>query len=63
MFFRTDNYEDHFHEFFGVTGRGVRVDDRHVHFLESVTTIDDGHRHRFRVATLIEDPIGESYCY
>jgi hypothetical protein len=57
--FRTDFYEDHFHEFFGTTGLAIRVGDRHVHFLKSVTTLVDGHRHEFRVATLIEDPIGE----
>lgn len=57
--FRTDFYENHFHEFYGKTGGAIRVGDRHVHFLESVTTVNDGHRHRFRVATLIDNPIGE----
>ncbi|MCA5010821.1 hypothetical protein HP393_20425, partial [Clostridioides difficile] len=37
----------------------IPVGDRHVHFLESVTEVSDGHFHDFRVATLIEDPIGE----
>ena len=32
---------------------------RHVHFLDSVTEQNEGHRHKFRVATLIDDPIGE----
>jgi hypothetical protein len=59
VFFRTDTYEDHFHEFCGVTGGAIRVGDRHVHFLESVTEEADGHTHNFRVATLIEDPIGD----
>jgi hypothetical protein len=57
--FRTDFYEGHYHEFFGTTCPAVEVGDRHVHFLESVTTENDGHKHCFRVATLIEDPIGE----
>lgn len=57
--FRTDFYEDHFHEFYGKTGGAIKVGDRHVHFLESVTTQNDGHKHKFRVATLIEDPIGD----
>lgn len=57
--FRTDFYEDHFHEFKGKTGGMIPVGDRHVHFLESVTTVVDGHQHEFRVATLIDDPIGE----
>lgn len=33
-------------------------EDRHVHFIESVTTVDDGHRHNFQAATLIENPTG-----
>lgn len=57
--FRTDFYENHFHEFSGRTGGAIKVGDRHVHFLESVTTQNDGHRHKFRVGTLINDPIGE----
>lgn len=57
--FRTDFYEDHFHVFVGKTGGAIRVGDRHVHFLESQTSVNDGHRHDFRVATLIEDPIGD----
>ncbi|MDF2653840.1 MAG: hypothetical protein K0R19_314 [Bacillota bacterium] len=57
--FRTDFYEDHYHEFYGRTGGAIQVGDRHVHFLASVTTFVDGHRHKFRVATLIEDPIGD----
>lgn len=58
--FRTDFYEDHFHEFCGRTSGAIPVGgNRHVHFLESVTTVNDGHSHKFRVATLIEDPIGE----
>ena len=57
--FRTDFYEDHYHVFVGKTGGAIRVGDRHVHFLESQTSFNDGHRHDFRVATLVEDPIGD----
>lgn len=57
--FRTDFFDDHFHEFRGTTRGAVRVGDRHVHFLESVTSVNDGHRHNFRVATLIDNPIEE----
>jgi hypothetical protein len=57
--FRTDFYEDHFHEFCGRTTGAIVVGDRHVHFLESCTTENDKHKHKFRVATLINDPIGE----
>jgi|GEM_PF-196418 len=57
VFFRTDFYENHFHEFCGRTGGAIWVGDRHVHFLESFTTINDGHRHEFRFATFIDNPI------
>ncbi|HBG10863.1 MAG TPA: hypothetical protein DDX68_01065 [Clostridium sp.] len=58
--FRTDFYENHFHEFHGKTSLAIPVGGgRHVHFLESVTEVSDGHVHEFRVATLINDPIGE----
>lgn len=62
--FNTDTYEDHRHEFCGKTGGAIRVGDRHVHFLQSVTTVNDGHRHCFRVGTLIDNPIeGENNNY
>jgi hypothetical protein len=54
--FRTDFFENHYHEFCGRTLGAIPVGDRHVHFLESVTTVNDGHRHKFRLATFIEDP-------
>ncbi|MGN1031617.1 MAG: YmaF family protein [Butyricicoccaceae bacterium] len=55
--FRTDFAEGHYHEFCGRTGGAVWVGGgRHVHFLESITTEEKDHRHKFRVATLIEDP-------
>ena len=57
--FRTDFYEEHFHEFHGETLGAIGVGDRHVHFLQSVTTINDGHQHEFRLSTFIDDPIGE----
>lgn len=57
--FRTDFYEDHFHEFCGKTSGAIPVGDRHVHFLASVTDVSDDHFHEFRVATLIDDPIGK----
>jgi len=60
IFFRTDFYEDHFHTFCGRTCPAICVGGgRHVHFLEDETSFVDGHRHDFRVATLIENPIGE----
>jgi hypothetical protein len=59
--FRTDNYEDHYHEFRGKTGGPIRTGDRHVHFLESTTFEADGHVHDFRVTSLIENPIEEDH--
>lgn len=57
--FRTDTYEDHFHEFFGRTGGAIPVCNRHVHFLESCTTEADGHKHGFEFGTFIQNPIGD----
>ena len=56
--FRTDFFEDHFHEYCGKTSCAIIVGDRHVHFLRSVTSQNDCHVHEFRVATLIDNPIG-----
>lgn len=58
--FRTDYYDGHFHTFSGRTTGAIEVcDGRHVHYLQSVTSENDEHCHEFRLATLIEDPIGE----
>lgn len=57
--FRTDFYEDHFHEFCGKTSGAIVVGDRHVHFLDYVTSEDDGHRHEFRLSTFMDDLIGD----
>lgn len=57
--FRTDFYEDHYHEFCGRTGGAIPVGDRHVHFLESETMVSEDHYHDFRLATMIDDPIGD----
>lgn len=57
---KTD-FLDHFHDIEDVfTGPAIRVcRDRHVHFVFGVTRREDGHRHEFILATLIENPIGE----
>lgn len=58
--FRTDFYENHYHEFCGTSGGAIDVGGgRHVHFIESQTNIEDRHLHCFRVAFLIENPIGD----
>jgi hypothetical protein len=59
VWFRTDFYRGHYHEFSGKTGGADRIGDRHVHFITGATTENEGHRHEFRTATLIEDPIAE----
>lgn len=56
----TDFYENHFHVVDNKTGPAIPVDNgRHIHFVEGLTTINDGHRHEFIFATLIENPIGD----
>ena len=59
VWFRTDFFQGHYHEAWGTTGGAIWVGDRHVHFLQGVTTVDAGHLHNYRVATMIEDPIGD----
>ena len=62
---RTDNYNDHYHIIDVLTGPAIPVGNgvRHVHYVFACTRDSDGHRHSFRIATLIENPIGDSeYC-
>lgn len=56
---RTDFYDEHFHTIFGASGRDVSLGDRHVHDVMAETSTNDGHSHRFRVASQIENPIGQ----
>lgn len=52
------DFFDHFHMIDVVTGPAIPVGEgRHVHFVYGITTLNDGHRHRFIFATLIEAPI------
>lgn len=56
---RTDFF-DHFHLIDVFTGPPIPVGaNRHVHFVYGVTSCNDGHRHNFILATLIEAPIFE----
>jgi hypothetical protein len=32
---------------------------RHIHFVMLRTTLNDNHRHTYRLATMIDDPIGD----
>jgi len=54
------DFFDHFHMIDVTTGPAIPVGNgRHVHFVSGVTTLNDGHRHEFIFATLIEAPIFE----
>ena len=56
--FTTDTFDDHEHQFCGLTSKAIPVGDgRHVHFIKDNTEVEDEHRHGFRVATLIDNPI------
>ncbi len=57
---RTDFYEDHFHMITAKSGPAIPVgENRHVHFLEGMTSAEDGHCHMLLVASLIDNPTGE----
>jgi hypothetical protein len=41
-----------------VTGPAIPVGNgKHVHFVQGQTTLNDGHRHQFNFATLIQQPL------
>jgi hypothetical protein len=51
LFVSTDFF-DHHHEIAAITGLPIDVGGgKHIHFVQSVTTIDDGHFHEFQLAT------------
>ena len=55
--FRTDTHEDHFHEFCGPSSLAIPTGDgRHIHFANGCTKSADGHVHRVRVVSLINNP-------
>ncbi|MGE5560793.1 MAG: YmaF family protein [Chloroflexota bacterium] len=59
VFTRTDFFNNHFHFISGVSGPAIKVGNgKHVHFVSSQTSFNDGHRHRFVFASLIENPTG-----
>ena len=57
-FERTD-FLDHFHALKKIrTGPAISVGNgKHVHFVSSQTTFNDGHEHRLQFATLIDSPL------
>lgn len=60
---KTDFYENHFHPIYVKTGLPVNVgqgdDERHIHFIDADTKVEDGHFHEFIATTLIQNPIGD----
>ncbi|MFC0211392.1 YmaF family protein [Paenibacillus chartarius] len=55
---RTD-FVDHFHKLKKIrTGPAIPVGNgKHVHFVTGKTTLNEGHRHPFNFATLIQKPL------
>nr|WP_248928171.1 YmaF family protein [Paenibacillus hamazuiensis] len=55
---RTD-FLNHFHKLKKIrTGPAIPVGNgKHVHFVTGTTTLNDGHKHRFNFATLIQKPL------
>ncbi|BCK00212.1 hypothetical protein bsdcttw_32520 [Anaerocolumna chitinilytica] len=54
--FQTDNTDGHFHEYKGRICGAIPMGDKHVHYLEGITTDADGHAHGFRLVTLMDNP-------
>lgn len=53
------DYHDGFcHEGWGTTSGAFPVGDGHVHYLEGITTTDDGHWHKYRIATSLDGIFG-----
>ncbi|APQ74068.1 YmaF family protein [Clostridium botulinum] len=54
------DFFNHFYMINVLSGPAIPVGNgRHVHFVSGVTSFNDGHRHEFIFATLIEAPIFE----
>ncbi|HZK55353.1 MAG TPA: YmaF family protein [Desulfosporosinus sp.] len=55
----TDFFENHHHEIGVLTGIAIVVgpNDKHVHFVDGDTTLDNGHCHLFQFTTLIQSPL------
>lgn len=61
--FGTDFHKNHYHEFSGTTGPAIDVGGgRHVHYLESITSKNNSHKHFFRTASAIENPTESEKC-
>jgi hypothetical protein len=56
--FHTDLIDGHYHTYVGKTSGAIVIGDRHVHYIDSFTTTDNGHSHGFRLMTFMNDPAG-----
>lgn len=55
--FRTDFSDGHYHEFCGKSSPAIEVGEgKHIHFANAFTQEEDGHKHAFQVASLINSP-------
>ncbi len=52
--FQSDFHDDFFHEGWGTTSGAFPVDGGHVHFLNGITTLNDGHWHKYKIATSLD---------
>lgn len=57
--YRTDFMNGHYHEYTGRTSGAIIIGDRHIHYIEALTSVDSGHNHGFRLVTFINDGCGE----
>lgn len=58
VLFTSTDFFDHLHQIAAITGQPIDVGNgKHIHFVSSITTLDDGHFHDFQVATLIDAPL------
>ena len=61
--FRTDFADGLYHEFCGKSSPAINVGNgKHVHFASAFTEVEDGHKHQFQVASLIDSPIDFPHC-
>ena len=58
VLFKSDFHGSFFHEGWATTGGACNVGNGHVHFLNGITTLDDGHWHRYQIATSLDGVYG-----
>ncbi len=58
VIFCTDYHGNFCHEGWSTTSGAFPVGEGHVHFLEGITTTDDGHWHKYRISTSLDGIFG-----